>query len=157
MIKQLVFGFGFLALMVVSPFMSSTQAYAITAVSTFSADLCPTFIIFKPWYCGLQKSDGNLMQPTTNKDGEKAKAGDDISLVAFIWTIVANVVDDLFRLIGLVSVGYIIWGGYRYMLARGDSGKMAIAKKTITNAITGLILAVLASSIINLFMRIINA
>jgi hypothetical protein len=109
---------------------------------------CPTFMVFKAWYCGLADSNGDIGPVTT--DGSSGT-----KLSVFIWTIVANVIDDVFRLVGLVAAGYIIWGGYQYMLARGDSSKIANAKNTIMRAITGLIIAILASAIVNVFMRVI--
>jgi hypothetical protein len=113
------------------------------------SNTCPTLLILKSWFCGLVDSSGNVKKVTS--DGSDGG----ISLTAFIWTIVANVVDDIFRIIGLVATGYLIWGGYQYMLARGDPGKLGSAKKTIQHAITGLIIAILASSIVNVVMRVI--
>ena len=40
------------------------------------------------------------------------------------------------------------------MLATGDPGKIASAKKSLTNAIIGLVIAVLASTIVNLILGI---
>ena len=40
------------------------------------------------------------------------------------------------------------------MLATGDPGKIASAKKSLTNAIIGLVIAVLASIIVNLILGI---
>ena len=53
-----------------------------------------------------------------------------------------------------MAVGYIIWAGFQYMIAAGDSSKMAAAKTTIANAIDGLIIAIVASGIVQLVMGV---
>ena len=58
----------------------------------------------------------------------------------------------IMRLIGVISAGFIIYGGYQYMLSVGDSSKMAKAKVTITNAVVGLIIAIIASGIVSYLM-----
>ncbi len=42
---------------------------------------------------------------------------------------------------GVVAVALIMWGGLKWIFAGGDSGKITEAKKTISNAVIGLILA----------------
>jgi threonine/homoserine/homoserine lactone efflux protein len=95
------------------------------------------------------------MQPTTDENGNAVGGG--ISLSAFIWTIVLNVSHDLFVLIGFCAVGYLIFGGYMYMLSRGRPEGVTKGKKIITNAIIGLIISILAVSIINFIVWIIGA
>ncbi|MDR0591014.1 MAG: pilin [Candidatus Nomurabacteria bacterium] len=116
------------------------------------------FIILKPWYQGLMDdSSCELKKVSSDEKGEavKAKAGTTIGLTIFVWTIVLNVLDDIFRVVGVAATGYLIWGGYQYMLARGRSEKISGAKLTITNAVVGLAIAILGGSIVNLFLRII--
>ena len=72
----------------------------------------------------------------------------------FVWTVVANLIDAAFRIVGLAAIGYIIYAGFQYMLATGDPGKIASAKKSLINAIIGLVIAVLASTIVNLILGI---
>jgi hypothetical protein len=148
--------------------LASAGVLLATPTKTFAAKCTSDFIILKPWYEGLTKNkdsshdpkterdkyreDCALMQPTADGDGKQS--GGDISLSGFVWTIVLNILDDIFRVIGVFATGYLIWGGYRYMLARGRPEQISKAKLTILNAIIGLAIAALGGSIVNLFLRI---
>lgn len=50
---------------------------------------------------------------------------------------------------GLLSVVFVIVGGVRYQVSAGDAGKAKAAKDTITYAIIGLIVSMLAFAIVN--------
>ena len=51
--------------------------------------------------------------------------------------------------VGIISVIMLIYGGLRYVLSGGDSKKVTDAKNTILYAIIGLIISILAFSIVN--------
>jgi len=51
------------------------------------------------------------------------------------------IVRILLGLIGFVAVIYLIWAGFKYVTAGGDSKKAGEAKEGITHAIIGLIVA----------------
>ena len=55
----------------------------------------------------------------------------------------------LLRCIGLIATGFIIWGGFKYMLARADPNKIISAKKTIINSIIGLVIAMISMTIVS--------
>lgn len=103
----------------------------------------PGFLGFKPWYAGL--CDGN----SSNSDIKAPEQGDEADLAAFIWTIVLNVLVDLMVAISYLAIGFIIYGGYLYIMSQGDPGKAMRGKKTITNAIIGTIVALVASVTVN--------
>ena len=48
----------------------------------------------------------------------------------------------------LVAIGFILYGGVRMILAAGDSGTIAKAKSTMTQAIIGLVIVILAYLIV---------
>jgi cytochrome bd-type quinol oxidase subunit 2 len=52
-------------------------------------------------------------------------------------------------IVGIVSVIMLIYGGLRYVTSGGDSKKVTDAKNTILYAIIGLIISILAFSIVN--------
>ncbi len=62
--------------------------------------------------------------------------------------VVQMAVRALLGLVGVVAVGFIVWGGFSYVMSGGDSGKISQAKATITFAITGLIFVGLAYAIV---------
>jgi hypothetical protein len=54
------------------------------------------------------------------------------------------IVDDLLRVAGIVAVGFIIYGGYQYVGSQGQSEKTARAQNTVTDALIGLAIALVA-------------
>src|SRR3989304_2714926 len=54
--------------------------------------------------------------------------------------IVSELVKYLFPLAGLLMLLYLLYGGYKYMLSRGDPKALADAKGTITNALLGFVI-----------------
>ncbi len=99
-----------------------------------------SFLGFPAWYNGLTVMSG---------DSCEIKSPTDVGGIGpFIWAIVFNVVEMLLRAAGYAAVAFIIYGGYRYMTSAGSADGIASAKKTITNAIIGLILSIAAVAIV---------
>jgi hypothetical protein len=59
------------------------------------------------------------------------------------------VLDDLLRIATLVAVGYVIYGGFLYMTSQGSPDGTKRAQGTIINALIGLVIAILAASIVS--------
>ena len=121
-------------------------------VSAFSPDTSceKPFLNFRPWFKGLagKSSTGSCVvgSPTDLN----------MTMQAYVWTIVLNILSDLFGALGYLAVGFIIFGGYMYILAKGDPGKIEKGKKILIAAVTGLMIAVLASFISNTIVSIIS-
>lgn len=93
-----------------------------------------------PWYRGLQEEvDGHC----------GIKSPDNGNLGKFVTTIALNILQAAFTIAAYVAIFFIIKGGFSYMLSAGSSDGMANAKKTITNAIIGLVIVLLSAGIIN--------
>lgn len=58
------------------------------------------------------------------------------------------IIDNLLKVAGLVAVGFIILGGFQYITSRGSEEQAETGKKTLTNAIIGLVLIVLSYIIV---------
>jgi len=56
--------------------------------------------------------------------------------------------DILLRIAGLVSVGYIVFGGIQYITSQGEPDKTKHAQQTIINALIGLVVAVIAAALV---------
>ena len=65
-----------------------------------------------------------------------------------IWIIALNIVETLIGAAAYVAVGFIIWGGFKYMKSRGDPGKITEAKTAITQAVIGLGIALASTAIV---------
>ncbi len=93
-----------------------------------------------PWYRGLQKEVQGSCQIKSPANGEVGK---------FVTTIVLNVLQAGFTIAAYVAVFFIIKGGFLYIVSAGSSQGMEDGKKTITNAVIGLVIVLLAVAIIN--------
>lgn len=87
-----------------------------------------------PWYAGVCKEGTN--------DVAIQNMPDDVVIIAL------NLISIAIQIGGYVAVGFVMWGGIRYMIANGDSGKIASAKLTIQNALIGLLIALSAVAIV---------
>lgn len=68
-------------------------------------------------------------------------------------TIVARLIRLFLSFIGIILVLIILYAGLIWMLSGGDEEKVATAKKTIINAIIGLIIILLSNSIIRFIVN----
>lgn len=93
-----------------------------------------------PWYRGLQKEVQGSCQIKSPANGEVGK---------FVTTIVLNVLQAGFTIAAYVAIFFIIKGGFLYIVSAGSSQGMEDGKKTITNAVIGLVIVLLAVAIIN--------
>lgn len=63
--------------------------------------------------------------------------------------LIQTVVNVLIYVVGILSVIMIIVAGIFYAISSGDAGKVARAKNTLTYAIVGLVVAIIAFAIVN--------
>lgn len=99
-------------------------------------------------FLGLPYWYRNVVDPTTCE----IKTPDQDGLSNFIWQIVLNVIDILLRLVGYVAVAFLIYGGFLFMTSQQSSDGVAKARKTIMNAIIGLVASMASVAIVNLIM-----
>lgn len=59
------------------------------------------------------------------------------------------VLDDLLSIAALVAVGYVIYGGIQYVTSQGSPDSTSKARQTIINALVGLAISVIATTIVN--------
>lgn len=124
--------------------------FGILTPATTSAACDDTFLTFRPWYYGLvNEPDCEFKKISVDGTGE-------IELTAFIWAIILNALSILFGAVGYLAIGFLIYGGYLYVMARGDSGRIAKGKNTVIRAIIGLVICILASLISSLIVNIIT-
>lgn len=58
------------------------------------------------------------------------------------------IVEIMLFIAGIVAVAYIIYGGFQYLLSQGNPEQTTVAKNTVLNAVIGLVIAVLASTLV---------
>lgn len=120
------------------------RASAATPTQTCSK---PTFFGLEPWYQYLDyKWDGatkhcEVSFPSGSSGLLGKKSG--------ILLIVLAVVDDLLRVAGIVAVFFVIIGGFKFITAQGEPEAAAGARKTLTFALIGLVVALMAVVIVS--------
>lgn len=129
-----IFRNAFLAVVVMFSMIGGT----LLASPTASAQGCDTggILSFPRWYDGLCQN-GKIESPA------------DKGLPTFVWTIVLNLVDMLLYAVGYVSLAFVIWGGFKFMISGDNAAGSAAARKTILNAIIGLVLSIMSVGIVN--------
>lgn len=102
-----------------------------------TAKACDGMILtFKPWHCNLSaEGPGNSTA----------------SQRAYVGTIALNIVDSILQMAGYVAAGFVISGGFTLMTSNGDPSRAAAGRKTITNALIGMIIAIFSVTLVNLF------
>lgn len=113
-------------------FMSFLSSQPVSAIGECNR----TFLGMPSWDCGISEITGD--------DTEKNQA----TLISNVVIIAANVLTILLIASSYLVLGYVIYGGYQYILSNGDSGKVAAGKKTILHALIGLAIVMLSSLIL---------
>jgi hypothetical protein len=122
-------------------FVTTTGGIAMTMTApqtAFAAGCNERLLTFPTWYNGVV--DGNCEV--------KIATGND-SVQKFVLTVGLNIVEMILQLVGYIAVGFIIYGGYKYMISAGSSDGMTKARKTITNAVVGLLISIFSVAIVN--------
>jgi len=65
-----------------------------------------------------------------------------------LWLIGFGIIDILLRLAGLIAVGFIMYGGFRFVTSQGEAEGIKAARSTILNAIIGLAITIFASTLV---------
>lgn len=100
---------------------------------------CKGFFGIPPWYKYL-KLDDKCQVIDFNVLGNGTNSG--LLLVGLA------IIDLLLRIAGIVAVAFVLYGGFSYITSQAEPDKIAQAKHTIINALIGLVLAILATSIV---------
>ena len=134
----------------VTGLMLSPEQVAAAPIRESVDNSCAKGILgFRPWYQGIvTKKEGKCVVGTP-KDSENGMA-------TFVWSIVLNVLIDLFSATGYVAVIFIIYGGVKYIMSQGDPGNVAKAKQILTSAAIGVGIALLASVVVNTIIQVIS-
>ena len=69
--------------------------------------------------------------------------------------VINNITNTILYALGIISVIMLIVGGVKYALSAGDAKAVTDAKNTILYALIGLVIAILAYSIVNFVLGIV--
>jgi len=71
--------------------------------------------------------------------------------------VVTKYVELFLTFVGIITVAYIIYGGFRYITSAGNEEAAEAGKKTLTNAIIGLIIVIFSVVIVRIVSRTLGA
>jgi hypothetical protein len=106
------------------------------------ADCTSNFLLFPSWYRGLERKGCDVQMPTSGKNGQ--------NIQKFVFIIILNLIDIALRLVGFAAVGFIIYGGFKYLTSAGSPDRIAAGRKVIQNAVIGLVISFFSVAIVNL-------
>lgn len=95
-----------------------------------------SFFGIPPWYKYLDAYQDNQCTP-------------ELSKLSDIWLIGLALIEILTRIAILAAVVFVIYGGIKYSASRGNADKVTSAKNTLLDALTGLVIAIVATAIIS--------
>lgn len=117
-----------------------------------ACDKRSSFLNLPPWYAYLD------VGPRTNKDGkvidECAITGPvnpdngEFSFTLALPRIALAIVEIMLRVAGIVTFGFVVYGGFRYITSQGEPDALKQAQGTIINALVGMVIVILAVTIV---------
>ena len=69
---------------------------------------------------------------------------------------IANIIDILLIVSGAIAVLFVVIGGFWYMTAQGNEEQAKKGRKTVVNAIIGIIIIILAYVIVNVVVDLVS-
>jgi hypothetical protein len=99
------------------------------------------FLGFPTWY--------KYLNPRV--DGTECKI--DFNIPQDVGKVAVALFEIVLRVAGLVAIGFVIYGGFQYIISQGEPDKIKGARTTIMNALIGLVIAISATAITNVIAR----
>jgi hypothetical protein len=135
------------------PMVAAVPAMAVSGAPP--APSCDSsFLTLPSWHRGVVYHDGTdckIKQVTETGSGTN-----EITLTSFVWTVVLNIIEMALHAIGYIATFFIIYGGFQFFTAGGSPDAVAKARKTILNAVIGLVISIASVGIVNFIMGIIG-
>lgn len=94
----------------------------------------------EPWYACIQDSSGRIVIDHLND----------------VWLVVLTIIEDALKIGGYIAVGFIVWGGIKYIKSNGAPGEAAQARDVIRNALIGLVITLVSVAIVEFVVGAFN-
>ena len=132
--RKLLFGLAILGSLLAGV-LAPNYSYAAGSCTTGS-----TFMNLPTWFKGLpaEEINGECVITTPGNSNE---------LRAYFWTVALNITSIIFGVAGYLAVLFVMIGGIRIMTSAGNPAGMVAGRKTITNALIGVVICALASTL----------
>ena len=99
----------------------------------FAACSGGSFFGFPPWYACLPKD---------------ASGGPKLTKLEDLWLVAFPLLETGIKVAAYVTIGFVLWGGIRFMKSQGNPGEITAARDTIRDAVIGLIICVSSVAIV---------
>jgi hypothetical protein len=106
---------------------------------------------FPTWYeyleVGLKGNDPcAILGPTAEVDCTlELDEGCNLDYIAVSGRVGLAIIEIMLRLASIVSVGFVAYGGFKYIISQGEPDNAKSARKTIINALIGLVITMIAT------------
>ena len=152
-IKKAFAAFIFIAFIAAPVFTLVTPQTTFAAVS--NPEDCERSILgIHPWFRGLAKVENGKCLVVS--PGETLASGKTLDLQGFIWRIALNIIEIALGAVGYIAFFFIMYGGFQFLTGGNNPGQIEKARKTLLNAIIGLVIAIGAIAVVNLTFGIIG-
>ena len=150
-LKNIVLGLGFAVLVAAPVFTLMTPSTSYAAVSKAS-DCERPILGIRPWFRGLAVVNNGKC--TIASPGQQLDGGQTLDLTGFIWRIALNVTAIALAVVGYIAFFFILFGGFQFLTGGSNPGQIEKARKTILNAVIGLIISLSAVALVNLIFGV---
>lgn len=99
----------------------------------FAACSGGTFFGFPPWYACLPKDADGHPKLTKLED---------------VWLIAFPLLETAIKAAGYAAVGFLLWGGIRFIKSQGNPGEITASRDTIRDALIGLVICLSSVAIV---------
>lgn len=139
-LKNSILALGFM-LFIAAPVM------AVATPQPVQAAACGGSVLgVPPWYRGLSVTEGDSCVIVSPND-----VG---GLTNFIWRIVLNGIEMALVLVSWIALFFILYGGFLFLTGGGNASQVEKARKSIFNAVIGLVISLGAIAITNVIFNV---
>jgi len=114
----------------------------------------PVLFLIMPF---LAYADGTVSNGLSNAGLQSIFGTGGLNSSQSLSDLIVRVVDILLTFAGVVAIVFVIIGGYQYVVSGGNEETAEKGKKTLINAIIGIVVVVLAYTIINVLVNLVGS
>lgn len=104
---------------------------------------------FPTWYKYLPGVNTTVTADGSDKTVIGTVCTPQIHAIGDVWLIGAAVLEILLRVAAIAALIYVIWGAVEFVSSQGEPDKTAKARKTVINALVGLVIAITATALVS--------
>ena len=97
---------------------------------------------FPTWY--------KYLNPTFDATAKECNLDFDLKNPGDVGKVVLAITEILLRIGGIAAVGFVLYGGFSFIVSQGDPQKSVAARRTILNALIGIVIAGIAVFIVQI-------